>query len=64
MVSKPLVIVTRKLPELIETRMMELFNTKLNTNDEPLDTYALKKAISDNRIIIIHYIFWINHIFF
>ena len=52
MVSKPLVIVTRKLPELIETRMMELFNTKLNTNDEPLDTYALKKAISEANILV------------
>ncbi len=26
---KPLVIVTRKLPEVIETRMMELFDTRL-----------------------------------
>ena len=27
---KPLVIVTRKLPDVVETRMRELFNTKLN----------------------------------
>ena len=28
---KPLVIVTRKLPEPVETRMCELFDTRLNT---------------------------------
>ncbi|MGE0096613.1 MAG: D-glycerate dehydrogenase, partial [Alphaproteobacteria bacterium] len=27
---KPVVVVTRKLPEVIETRMMELFDTRLN----------------------------------
>ena len=32
---KPLVIVTRKLPEVIETRMMELFETRLNESDAP-----------------------------
>ena len=32
---KPLVIVTRKLPEVIETRMMELFDTRLNESDAP-----------------------------
>ena len=26
MSNKPLVVVTRKLPDVIETRMMELFN--------------------------------------
>ena len=30
MSEKPLVIVTRRLPELVETRLMELFNTKLS----------------------------------
>ena len=27
---KPLVIVTRKLPDVVETRMRELFDTRLN----------------------------------
>src|SRR5262245_977906 len=31
--KKPLVIVTRKLPEAIETRLMELFETRLNVDD-------------------------------
>jgi glyoxylate reductase len=28
--QKPLVVVTRRLPDAIETRMMELFNCRLN----------------------------------
>ena len=34
--NKPLVIVTRKLPDVIETRMMELFDTRLNVTDDPM----------------------------
>ena len=34
--NRPLVIVTRKLPDAIETRMMELFDARLNTDDQPL----------------------------
>ena len=45
---KPNVVVTRKLPDPIETRMMELFNVTLNLNDIPMDiaelTHALKTA--------------------
>ena len=33
--TKPLVIVTRRLPERIETRMRELFATELNIEDRP-----------------------------
>ena len=36
--KKPLVIVTRKLPEAVETRMRELFDARLNARrqaDEP-----------------------------
>ena len=31
--TRPVVIVTRKLPDVIETRMMELFDARLNTDD-------------------------------
>ena len=34
--TKPRVIVTRKLPDAIETRMMELFEVRLNLNDKPM----------------------------
>ena len=33
--NKTLVHVTRKLPDVIETRMMELFDAKLNLDDKP-----------------------------
>ena len=31
--KKPLVVVTRKLPDSVETRMRELFDTRLNLSD-------------------------------
>ena len=34
--KKPLVIVTRKLPDAIETRMRELFDARLNVDDTPM----------------------------
>ena len=43
--KKPLVIVTRKLPEAIETRMMELFDTRLNLDDTPLTQAQLVAAV-------------------
>ena len=32
-VKKPIVIVTRKLPDVVETRMRELFDARLNVDD-------------------------------
>ena len=31
--NKPDVVVTRRLPDVIETRMMELFDARLNLDD-------------------------------
>ena len=31
--KKPLVVVTRRLPETVETRMRELFDARLNIDD-------------------------------
>ena len=42
---KPKVIVTRKLPEAVETRMRELFDTELNLTDEPMSRAALAEAV-------------------
>jgi lactate dehydrogenase-like 2-hydroxyacid dehydrogenase len=42
---KPKVIVTRKLPDPVETRMRELFDTELNVSDEPLSRKALIEAV-------------------
>ena len=37
---KPLVVVTRKLPDSVETRMCELFDTRLNLDDAPMSQGA------------------------
>jgi glyoxylate reductase len=42
--KKPLVIVTRKLPDSVETRMRELFDTRLNLDDKPMSQTELADA--------------------
>ncbi len=42
---KPKVIVTRKLPDSVETRMRELFDTELNVDDEPMSRNELVEAV-------------------
>ena len=43
---KPKVIVTRKLPDPVETRMRELFDAELNLTDEPMSRKALEAAVA------------------
>ena len=43
--KKPLVVVTRKLPDSVETRMCELFDARLNLDDKPLSQAALADAV-------------------
>ena len=43
---KPKVIVTRKLPDAVETRMRELFDTELNLDDLPMDVETLAAAMA------------------
>jgi glyoxylate reductase len=43
--KKPLVVVTRKLPDVVETRMCELFDTRLNVNDAPMSQGELAEAM-------------------
>lgn len=43
---KPKVIVTRKLPDPVETRMRELFDTELNLTDEPMSRAQLSDAVA------------------
>ncbi|MDB5451736.1 MAG: D-isomer specific 2-hydroxyacid dehydrogenase family protein [Caulobacteraceae bacterium] len=43
---KPKVIVTRKLPDPVETRMRELFDAELNLTDAPMGRKALVEAVS------------------
>jgi glyoxylate reductase len=50
--KKPLVVVTRKLPEVIETRMMELFDTRLNHDDRPMSKSALIESIAGADVLV------------
>ncbi len=50
--SKPLVIITRKLPDIIETRMRELFDARLNLEDIPMDRAALIEAVARADVIV------------
>lgn len=50
--KKPLVIVTRKLPDVIETRMMELFNTRLNVEDIPFSQAQLIEAVKAADVLV------------
>ena len=43
--QKPVVVVSRKLPEVVETRLMELFDTRLNRDDKPMSPAELKAAM-------------------
>lgn len=50
--KKPLVIVTRKLPDVIETRMMELFDCRLNHDDHPFTRDELIAAVRDADVLV------------
>ena len=50
--KKPLVIVTRKLPDVIETRMMELFETRLNLEDTPMSQAELSAAVAEADVLV------------
>ena len=39
------VVLTRRLPDAVETRMRELFDTELNLKDQPMDRAALAAAV-------------------
>ena len=50
--KKPLVIVTRKLPDVVETRMCELFDARLNIDDKPMPRSALAEAMRAAEVIV------------
>ncbi len=49
---KPLVIVTRKLPDIIETRMMELFDCRLNLADNAMSDDELIAAAQEAEVLV------------
>src|ERR1700740_3700530 len=50
--KKPLVVVTRKLPDIVETRMRELFDARLNLEDMPLSQAELVEAVRTADVLV------------
>ncbi|MCL4767854.1 MAG: D-glycerate dehydrogenase [Hyphomicrobiaceae bacterium] len=50
--KKPLVIVTRKLPDVVETRMRELFDARLNVDDKPRSQSELVEAVKTAQVLV------------
>lgn len=46
------VVVTRRLPEQVETRLCELFDVQLREDDEPMDRTALAEAMRNADVIV------------
>ena len=50
--KKPLVVVTRKLPDRVETRMRELFDAQLNLDDRPLTPAELAETMKNADVLV------------
>jgi glyoxylate reductase len=50
--KKPLVVVTRRLPDSIETRMRELFDARINLDDAPLSPEQLAEAVRTADVLV------------
>src|SRR5271163_2262506 len=50
--KKPLVVVTRKLPDSIETRMRELFDARLNLDDTPMTPAQIADAVRTADVLV------------
>lgn len=50
--KQPVVVVTRKLPEVVEARMRELFDVRLNEDDTPLSLSALIEAAKGAHVLV------------
>ena len=50
--KKPLVVITRKLPDAIETRLMELFDVRLNVDDEAMSAAELTEAVKTADVLV------------
>src|SRR6267154_686119 len=49
---RPLVVVTRKLPDKVEVRMCELFDTRLHVDDVPMSQADLVAAVKTAEILV------------
>ena len=49
---KTKVVITRKLPDVVETRMCELFDAQLNVDDTPMSQAALVEAAKTAEVLV------------
>ena len=49
---KPLVVVTRRLPDSVETRMCELFDARLNIDDKPMSEHDIVEAMREADVLV------------
>src|SRR4030095_7928003 len=50
--KKPLVVITRKLPDQVETRMRELFDARLNLEDGVMGRDELVAAVRQAAVLV------------
>src|SRR4051812_24472768 len=50
--KRPLVYVTRRLPHVVETRMRELFDARLNLDDKPMSAADLIEAVKTADVLV------------
>src|SRR5215203_4030026 len=50
--KRPVVVVTRRLPNAVETRMRELFDTRLNLDDKPMSAAELVEAAKSANVLV------------
>jgi glyoxylate reductase len=50
--KKALVVITRKLPDTIETRMRELFDARLNLDDQPMGQADLAEMVKTADVLV------------
>jgi glyoxylate reductase len=50
--KKPVVVVTRQLPDLVETRMRELFDARLNLDDKPMSQAEIVEAMREADVLV------------
>jgi len=51
-IKKPVVVVTRKLPDSVELRMRELFDARLNPDDKPMTQAQLADAVKTADVLV------------
>src|ERR1700691_4097952 len=50
--KKPLVVVTRRLPDLVATRMRELFDARLNVDNKPMSESQIAEAMREADVLV------------